>query len=159
MSSPKCRQISLSGYLWWSSSWWPTYLPDQTISIEFHPFCNERWYPFLFTGCVLYLSEHHTANKQSENMQATSFCCDHRRRFTCHFLNNVEHYFVFFPAWLISTLVPIFNHPLCEKAMAKATMTWYDSKTATFSIFDFVEWRGLSLQIIKSQCCKKLKSA
>ena len=46
----------------------------------------------------------------------TSFCLDHQRRFTCHFLNNVAHYFVFFPAWLISTLVPIFNHHLCEKA-------------------------------------------
>ena len=73
MSSLKCRHICLSGYLWWLSSWWPTYLPDQTISIEFHPFCNERWYPFLFTGCVLYLSEHHTSNKQSENMQADLF--------------------------------------------------------------------------------------
>ena len=64
ISNPKCWKIS---------SMWPTYLPDQTISIEFHPFCNERWYPFLFTGCVLYLSEHHTANKQSQNMQADLF--------------------------------------------------------------------------------------
>ena len=126
---------------WKISSMWPTYLPDQTISIEFHPFCNERWYPFLFTGCVLYLSEHHIRQTNSpRTCKPTSFCCDHRRRFTCHFLNNVEHYFVFFPAWLISTMVPIFNYHLCKKASHDMTC----SKIATFTVCDFVEWRELS---------------